>query len=747
MHLPDRLVAHTPPDGGDWHYLDDHTREVARLAVTFAAAFGAQWIGWFAGVLHDAGKADDAFQQYLLANANEPDRKHPTVDHKTCGALYSAPAFADREHGELLYQILLGHHGGLPDRGEANVKIRDAQERRVEHLADVFRRFVSEPGIAAQLAETGTPSLPAWLTDDPHEIEFFLRMVFSCLVDADHLDTEAHRNPRAADRRRVERPSIEQLWERFQQDQARFTTPDVITASEVNRVRHEVYEAALEKALLPPGFFRLTVPTGGGKTRTGLAFALRHAVAHQRSRIIVAVPFITITDQTARVYRDALQLDHAVLEHHSGIEPVSRDDDGSATAQEIWRRLASQNWDVPLVVTTTVQLFESLFANRTTACRKLHNLANSVIILDEIQTVPPDLRGPLFAVFRELVAHYGVTIVLSTATQPVLDTIAPQLVADGREIVEIAPDPARLFRTLERVTYEWPFLEETWSWPEVVDRMREHDQVLTIVNTIADAQALYRELDDDDALHLSTRMCQAHRRDVLNEIRVRLREGRPCRVVSTQLVEAGVDLDFPVVMRAVGPLDRIVQAAGRCNREGRHARGQVIVFSAETDRNMPGGSYRQGAQQMEQLVRQPGFDANDPSIFTTYFSQLYGLQPEDGKEIQRHRSSRNYETVASEFRMIEDDTFTVLVNYPDDGQRDAVLRDLRRSVHRPAGPIRELYQRAQPYLVNCRVRDQQKYAGEGLIEEIVPGLWEWRGDYDLSTGLSAARVAPDQLYV
>ncbi|MGC4192857.1 MAG: CRISPR-associated helicase Cas3' [Thermomicrobiales bacterium] len=749
VELPSRPVAHTPatPDG-EWHYLDDHSLTVSYDAGQFAKAFGALWLGEVVGLLHDAGKASEDFQNYLIANVREPNRKHKTVDHKSCGAIRSTSLA-----GDLLPQVLFGHHGGLSDIGDVTVRIRDRQQNEMPSLDAAWATFVAQPRIAQRLADLTAPgarSAPPWLTrkSDKRSVEFFLRMLFSCLVDADHLDTEAHRDPENTTRRDVALPTVGELWARFQEDQARFAPVPGEPISEVNRIRREVYDACLNVAEQEPGFFRLTVPTGGGKTRSGLAFALRHAVEHGQSRVIVAVPFITITDQTAKVYRDALDMPHAVLEHHSGIEPVERDVEGGENAEETWRKLASQNWDAPLTVTTTVQLFESLFQNRTTACRKLHNIANSVIILDEIQTAPAHLREPLFDVFRELVTHYNVTIVLSTATQPVLDTIAPQLGEDGREIREIAPHPGYLFRALERVTYEWPCLDETWDWPRVVEEMWQHDQVLTIVNTIGDATALFTELNDEDALHLSTRMCQAHRRDVLEEIRTRLKDGLPCRVVSTQLVEAGVDLDFPVVMRAAGPLDRVVQAAGRCNREGKLSRGQAIVFATE-EGHMPHGTFAHGAKEMLVLRRQSDFDPNDPALFQQYFMNLYGAEDGDRESIQPERAERNYATVAEKFRLIDDDTFGVLVKYGDPDDFEDMVAALSASVYRTTTgkAPRDLLRRAQPYMVNCRSREQGRYEDTGSIEEIAPGIWRWKGAYNPKLGLQDTRLDPEGLGV
>lgn len=744
VDLPARLVAHTPSEQGRaWHDLDEHSLAVSHQAADFAVPFGGERLARVAGLLHDAGKAHPDFQAYLHACAREPDRRHPTVDHKSAGAFHA------RDYGgDALAQLLMGHHGGLSDTGDVNAKINARIDLDADRMTLAFARFRSQPRISDALDSLDVPSAPAWFSGDGLEMEFLLRMLFSCLVDADALDTEAHMNPESHTARQVHYPSLPELWNRLAQDQVRFAIDPATPTTDVNKVRAEVYDACLEKALLPPGIFRLTVPTGGGKTRSGLAFALRHAIAHDLRRVIVAVPFITITDQTARVYREALDDDYAVLEHHSGIEPNPRDAEGGEDATERWRKLASQNWDAPLIVTTTVQLFESLFANRTSTCRKLHNVAGSVIILDEAQTIPAHRRGPLFDAFRELVTNYGVTIVLSTATQPVLDTIAAQLALEGRPIVEIAPDPRRLFRTLERVRYEWPCLDEIWNWARVASEMRDGDQVLTVVNTISDAAALFRELDDADAFHLSTRMCQAHRRDVLEEVRRRLREGEPCRLVSTQLVEAGVDLDFPMVMRAIGPLDRVVQAAGRCNREGKLTEpGRVVVFSAETDDKMPPGTYRRGAQETRVLLHDPAFDPANPETFITYFTRLYGGEPDDRPAIQQQRRHRNYETVSDLFKMIDDDTFQVFVRYGPGKTRERILNDLRRSLDYPGGSIRSLMQRTQPYVVNCRNRQRALYEANGSIVEIVPGLWEWKSGYDDKLGLTDVRLEPVGLFV
>lgn len=723
---PDRLVAHTPPAGSDdWHYLDDHSLEVARLAASFAEPFGGQDVARWLGLLHDAGKAHPDFQEYLWACFRESKRKHRTCDHKTAGAAALSSA-------KDLPQVLLGHHGGLSDLSVVTTRMREATTHQRERLGEAWSRFMT-----LDIVPRGAPPpTPEWATATPQSHEFYLRMLFSCLVDADALNTEEHWTPDASDTRTSDMPALAELWDRFQVSQADLLAKVALSSEGsmlVNRIRADVYDACVKRASLPPGFFRLTVPTGGGKTRSGTAFALRHAIEHQMDRIIYAVPFLTITEQTVDVLRDAVGSDRAVLEHHSGIEPEYDSQTGEETADERWRQLASDNWSAPIVVTTTVQLFESLFGRKTRQCRKLHNIARSVIILDEFQTIPTHLRAPIFDVLKELVVNYGASVVLCTATQPVLDTIEDELARTGITVTELAPDPAGAFGALERVQYEWPAQDEPWEWERVARHMQETDQVLTIVNTVRHAAELFAALNDEHAIHLSTRMCGAHRREVLRDIRERLDGDRPCRVVSTQLVEAGVDIDFPVVLRAIGPLDRIAQAAGRCNREGKlPGKGRMVVFSLE-DNAMPGGAYRTGTDVTTIMLSEGQVDFANPDTFETYFRMLYADANADERDIQHYRAERFYEEVAEKFRIIDEATFPMIVPY-NEVSRGAKHR-LIDAAKRPGKALKRAYRDIQPYVVTCRSWERGRFEAISLIEEIVPGMWEWTGDYDDKMGI------------
>ena len=730
--------AHSRNASGQRHDLRAHLDAVAALAEGFASAFGGGEFARFAALLHDIGKAHQDFQRYLAACEREPTRKHPTVDHKGAGTL-AALDFAD----ELAF-LVHGHHGGMPDKATLIIRCKELRAR--PGLSDSLA-LAAQSGLIPQSDAKSGNLFPAFVQSEI-ACEFFLRMAFSALVDADHLDTERHFSPALADDREGT-PALAVLAERLRIAQEALTGQKT---DPVNTVRHEVYRACLDAARLEPGFFRLTVPTGGGKTRSGLAFALDHALAHDLRRVVVAVPFLTITDQTAKDYREVLGDDRAVLEHHSGAN-VRDDDGGSLHDDALWRRLATQNWDAPIIVTTTVQLFESLLGRSTSACRKLHRLARSVIVLDEVQTLPPPLLEPILSVLRELVANYGVSVVLCTATQPAFAN-APgfEQLTDVREIV---PEPKRHFSALERVRYEWPALEESWDWPQVADAMRAEPRVLTVVNTKSQALALLDALDDPDAVHLSTLLCGAHRRDVLALIHRRLERGEPCRVVSTQVIEAGVDIDFPVVMRALGPLDRIVQAAGRCNREGLLERGRVVIFKP-TDGAMPPGHYRAASDVTEGLLRGGIPDLNDPAIFECYFGSLFPLLSLDAKGVQPLRTRFAYEEVADAFRMIDDDTVPVIVPYRGLGTAEAadagldaidheqhireLLRDLEQATARGnIGMARKLYERAQPYVVALRRRQAEDAEKQMLLTELRGGLWRWEGGYDTVRGLVAPR--------
>ena len=716
-----KAYAHSGNAAGDWHGLVEHLQAVAELSAEFAEAFGAREFGYRLGLWHDVGKFSPEFQRYLHGRGT-------SVDHKRAGARLAL------QHLKATALAIQGHHGGM-----------DAWRKFMDWLNDPDRADPDREEAACRSARQAMPALePTTGVDLPAEAaastlasEFLLRLLFSALVDADHLDTEAHFEPERAASRGVD-TDIPALWERFEASNRGLGAK--AAASEVNDVRRDIYTACLESAEGPRGFYRLTAPTGAGKTLSGMAFALRHALRHGLRRVIVATPFISITEQTTQAYRDAFApLGDAVLEHHSGA--YGRDPDEFVLGAER-ARLAAENWDAPIIVTTAVQLFESLFSNTPQRCRKVHRLAGSVLILDEAQALPTHLLEPILDALRSLTTVGRASVVLSTATQPAFESIPAFRELRPHEIV---PDPRRHFEALRRVSYDWR-VGESWTWAQVADEMRSQDRALTIVNTRADAMDLLDALGDDaDALHLSTRLCGAHRLDVIQEVKARLAGGRRCRLVATQVVEAGVDLDFPLVLRALGPLDSIIQAAGRCNREGLlDGHGRVVVFQPE-QRRLPGGPYTTATDITLAHISADEFGRNDPGRTAgAFFQRLFDTVTTDRAGIQELRKGFDFPAVAREFRMIDRDGEVVAItSYGTEAEQDRVIGWLDELRHSRGNP-RELRRRLQPYLVSLYPYEAQRYRAQGFLSTAsdlaVPA---WGGQYDPVRGLVAADGEPE----
>ena len=732
----DQLNAHTPRKGTDeWHKLKPHLLSVAAMAARFARAFGADDLAFVAGLWHDLGKVNPQFQDYL--DACDAGKFARSVPHAASGAAYSYRAMKDHVSGDDWVEVslaILGHHAGLAEIGNATTTLHTWNN--CELLSEMIE-------LANTLPPAKRPSPPP--PDTRRELR--LRMIFSALVDADYRDTENHFEPQKTHARgEWTRPA--DLWPIFRADQLRMMW-NGRGSSAVNRVRRVIYHDCVRSAEFPPGVFRLTVPTGGGKTRSALAFALRHAVTHPQTgfrRIIVALPYTSIIDQTAREYR-AIFGDRLVLEHHSQLEMPSREDQDEL---RLWHRLASENWDHPLIVTTTVQLFESLFHNRPSRCRKLHNIAGSILILDEVQTLPPELLAPTLDVLRDLVDNYQVTLVLCTATQPAFDQTPYLKAFDGIEIKEIVPEPERFFLDdqMRRVEYE------PVRWEQDLDELADElsspnsSQVMAVFNTRKAALDMLERLlhrKADGVFHLSTSLCGAHRKRVLSEIKRRLNayEPQPVRLVSTQVVEAGVDLDFPLVYRALGPLDRIVQAAGRCNREGRRpGNGRVVIFDFDANRAPP-GSYRIGLDDALTLLKRNSPDRlHHPQIHTEYFQSLFRDVNLDKEGIQPYRRSMNFPEVASRYKLIKD---TVLVIVPEYDPRKVESR-IRAHLKNPS---RDTFRRLMPYTVNMRHDELKRADIRRHVEEMREGLYRWTGPYDKKThrGLVGVMYDPADLIV
>lgn len=667
-----RSYAHSPKNSSPdcWHDLRDHLEGTAARAEQFASSFAPGW-GRLAGLWHDAGKYQAAFQRHIGV---DPDAHcNGRVDHSSVGALIA------RERGaHPLAIVIAGHHGGLRD-------IEAVRERlgRCQDLLNEARRG----GLPELVENQVVPAPPAWIGSDKGKLAFWTRFVFSALTDADFLDTERFYE---GVERQLGAPPIAALRDRLD------AFIDGLAAqkegSAVNEMRSRVLRDCRAAAELPPGVFTLTVPTGGGKTLASLAFALRHAAKHDLRRVIVVIPYTSIIEQTAKVYREALGPE-AIIEHHSSLDPDRE------TARN---RLASENWDAPVVVTTSVQFFESVYANRPSRCRKLHRIANSAVVFDEVQTFPPRLLKPIESALGQLVSHYGVTTVFCTATQTTL-TLPP-----AREIVKNVR--GEFAAVEERCKVLLPESREPVTWESLTQELRRHGSVLAIVDRRADAERLAR-LVGDGCIHLSARMCAAHRSVALDEIKWRLRAGRPCRVVATQLVEAGVDVDFPEVYRAMAGADSLAQAAGRCNREGRLSSGRLHVFIAPTQ---PPRDLRPARQTAEMLWNRGLLDLENPDLFPEYFRQLYSVLPDDPGVLAAERGLC-FEESARKFRMIDDDgTIAVVAPYGAAAYRVADIRN---------GLTRTGLRRLQPFLVGLYKQEVEQLLNAGALEELDDGLY------------------------
>lgn len=719
--------AHTPNASGHWHKLEHHLTETARFAREFAQKFDAGELAYLAGLWHDIGKFNPKFQEYLkqCAETNSTRKLQPSVAHSPVGAFYAW------ENGfDLIAFLVFGHHAGL--LSASALKQRMQKEENDDDAMNALS--IAGKNFPSIIPSKKIKQLFPPMVTTRHHTEFLLRMLFSALVDADRLDTEAHVDCEKASARTRKTP-ITSLWNQFEIHQARLI--DSAPYTPLNRARREIYKRCLSIAEQPQGLFRLTVPTGGGKTLSSIGFALKHAIQHNLDRVIVAIPYTSIIEQTADIYRKVFG-SASILEHHSAV--ADEQEEERLDHDSLRMRLAAENWDVPIVVTTNVQLFESLFGNRPGRCRRLHNIARSVLILDEVQTLPIDILEPILDVLQELSDHYGVTIVLCTATQPAFEGESPYL-KGLKNVREIVPQPERYFRKLKRVNYE--IIREPWTWGHVASEMQKSDQCLTIVNTKKDALALLDALEDPVALHLSTLLCGAHRRDVLAEIRRRLESGTPCRVVSTQVVEAGVDVDFPLVLRAIGPLDRIVQAAGRCNREARlPAGGRVSIFNPEHG-SAPRGPYRSAMCEARKILARENADLHNPQEFSEYFRHLYMDVSTDAQGVQESRKNLNFPEVAEKMQLIKNNTLPVIVRYePHATHIDKLLAQARFG-----GITNSLWRQLQPYTVNLFENDFRKHYRDGLIEELAPGLSVWCGGYDGIRGIQTLARDPADLII
>ncbi|MEQ6885433.1 CRISPR-associated endonuclease Cas3'' [Salicola sp. Rm-C-2C1-2] len=701
MSQDNAFFAHSTEreDQADWQLLHEHLESTAALAESNAAPFACGSMARVMGLLHDLGKYAPRFQKRLQGESIK-------VDHATRGAMVASERFGDI--GTLLAYGIAGHHAGLANGKDSGLRSPLAQrlDQEVPTLDPAWETEVPVP--------THPPQPEAFsLKPDQRFFQFSLmaRMLFSSLVDADYRDTEAfYAKTTGVPVERQGFPSLETLREELEKTLSGFK-PD----TDVNELRMEILNHARNESEQPPGLFSMTVPTGGGKTLTSLAFALDHAIRHGLRRVIFVIPFTSIVEQNAAVFRQALGAygETAVLEHHSAYQ-----DDGQKAPEAAEKlKKAMENWEAPIVVTTSVQFFESLFGDRPSQCRKLHNISGSVVILDEAQTLPLKLLRPCVAAVDELARNYRTSLVLCTATQPALR--ANDEFRGGLEDVrELAPDRERIFHRLKRVTLH--HVGEAYD-SDIAATLRDNDQTLCIVNNRRHARCLYEQIaDDPGAFHLTTLMCARHRSNVLAEIRARLQDGLPCRLVSTSLIEAGVDVDFPLVLRAETGLDSIAQAAGRCNREGKRSpeTSEVRVFSVADDWPTP-PELEQFAQAARAIFRQ----FEDPlslAAINAYFRELYWQKDKEldandllGRVNRSQIDSLPFEWISEQFQMIESTMIPVIIPY-DDGARKAI-KDLEY-----AERVGRISRNLQPYLVQIPEQAYKALKSAGAVQSIRP---------------------------
>lgn len=715
-----QYYAHTTDGPKEtWQSLDKHLEKVAKLAKERADVFGAGSFAEWTGLMHDVGKFSEEFQRYLETNRRR-------VNHSTAGAQLVRNLWLEQggkgaeKLAVFLSYIIAGHHGGLPDGGATALDSGSLKARLAKKELPPFgawERHLTLPLI---------PQLPRLTIEREtavFSLSFLVRMLYSCLTDGDFLDTENFCDSEKS-AARGNWPLIEVLAPKLDTHLAKIISGAKDTP--VNKARLEILEHCRTAAGQVPGIFSLTVPTGGAKTLSSLAFAMAHAKAcalehgYKIRRIIYVIPYTSIIEQNANVFRDALG-EEAVLEHHCNFihpkEEVSGGDDYRDVQEARRFRLATENWDATLIVTTAVQFFESLFANRSSRCRKLHNIANSVVVFDEAQMLPLNLLQPSVMALRELAVNYGVSLVLCTATQPALGK-------SGRLTCGFPKGAIREIIPQDRIPYLFSIFRRadvknlgTLQDVELADLLKQEHQVLCIVNTRKHARDIFDSLGRQEGdFHLSSRMYPAHRKEVLAKIRERLHEGLSCRVVSTSLIECGVDVDFPAVFRALAGLDSIAQAAGRCNREGLLDAGRVYVFRPETGMPKKAPGFLRRAEVYE-MVAEKHDDLFSPAAVNDFFTTLYQFEELDDKNIMKNLRDSNkgqpfptfpFKQISKDYRFMDENTKSVII---ERGETAMDLVGKLEYTEHISGILRKL----QDYTVQVYEYELDKLMKEGSV--------------------------------
>lgn len=710
------------PDGWKIHSLEKHLLEVGRLASDFASIFDSEKFGEILGVWHDLGKYSKEWQEYLKDKSGYYDQDSDEdvednvqtskkIDHSTAGALYAIKKYG--KIARILAYCIAGHHAGLPDFSKETGGCLEDRLSQEDLLNKIDMRDVPKEILDIELKICPQICPPKLITKLEY-LHHWIRFIFSCLVDADFLDTENFMNPSKNTRRKnsIQLDDLAKTLDVFIENKIQNSTQ-----SDLNDIRKQIYLDCKNNSKLDPGFFTFTVPTGGGKTLSGLSFALNHAVRHNKSRVIIVIPYTSIIEQTADIYRYVLG-DDAIVEHHSNL------DENKSTYKN---KLRSENWDAPIIITTNVQFFESLFAARPSKCRKLHNIANSVIFFDEVQMLPPEFLKPIITAFKFLKECVGCSLVFSTATQPALygrigsntsgfDGLNKE---DTKELMTtITPD--ELSKKMKRVNlYEKLF----GSKDDLIDALSKETSFLCIV----DNRKLAKDLAEDfieingkqSFYHLSNNMCGQHKSNVIKEIREKLLDGEKVKVISTQLVECGVDFDFPVVYKRMSGLDSIAQAAGRCNRESKLQSGKVIIFDISNDKKTYGLLLQ--AKQVAESMFRTSVISFTPKIFLEYFEKFFTqvYNPDTARITDRLEKNANklefqFRSAAKAFKLIKDNTNPVVVPYDKGSQ----LIDLIKSKNTNNDLFSIGFNRKlQRYIVNLYDKSFNDLRSKGIILE------------------------------
>jgi len=708
-----------------WQEVAEHSKNTAKIAGEYAAKFNAEEFGYVCGILHDIGKYSQDFQDKLKG-------KIIRVDHSTAGAKEVCNLYGEKL-GRILAYCIAGHHGGLLNYGTAASTEGTMYARLHKNIED-FSIYKNELN---SIINRVLPKIPIRPVDQycGFSFSFFIRMVFSCLVDADFLDTESYMSgvvkPRGGN------ASIFSLNSKF----ANFLSRQKFPQSKINIMRREILESCLNMASKEAGLFTLTVPTGGGKTYSSLAFALNHAKINGLERIIYVIPYTSIIEQNAKIFKDAVGYEN-VLEHHSNFQFEDKDSEYLQTLNEKLK-LASENWDIPIIVTTNVQFFESLFSNRSSKCRKIHNMAKSIIIFDEVQMLPVQYLRPCLLAVSELISNYGSTAVFCTATQPSINKLLPSSI----QPMEMMNNPRQLYNEFKKVEI---IKKGEMSDEDIVGELNVLEQVLCIVNTRKHAREIFNKLEGKgNIFHLSSLMCPLHRQKTLRKIRERLMSKESCKVISTQLIEAGVDIDFPVVYRSMSGIDSIVQSAGRCNREGRLKKGNVFVFEPLSEFAKISGYLKRTAA-VANMVFRKYTDPISLDAIDYYFKILYDIEGEESLDKEKiiecfeenyKQLEFDFQTAAEKFKLIKENTYSIIMPYVADDEdeilnREAVKKILSEAKFSPYPTA--VTRKLQPYIVQVYEYEYKALLKNAMLKNLNDNftvLNDFPKNYSQATGL------------